>query len=98
MAYEETLAAVDLFSRLNKSDLTRIAKAVVPRQYSPGEAIVTEGDQAVAFYIITKGKVEVRKGEKPVNTLGAGESFGEMALLDGYPRSTSVFALEETEA
>ena len=97
MPYEDALAAVDLFSRLNKSDVTRIAKAVVPRTYSEGDVIVKEGDQAVAFYIITKGKVEVRKGEKPVNTLGAGESFGEMALLDGYPRSTSVFALEDTD-
>jgi CRP-like cAMP-binding protein len=97
MAYEDVIAQVDLFSRLAKDDLARIAKAVVPRTYPPGDQIVKEGDQAVAFYIITKGKVDVRKGEKSVNTLGAGESFGEMALLDGYPRSTSVFALEDTE-
>src|SRR3972149_8901632 len=97
MPYEDELAAVDLFSRLNKSDVTRIAKAVVPRTYSEGDVIVKEGDQAVAFYIITKGKGEGRKGGKPVNTLAAGESFGEMALLDGYPRSTSVIALEDTD-
>lgn len=97
MAYEDVLAAVDLFSGLQKNDLERIARAVVPRSYSPGDQIVKEGDQAVAFYIITKGKVEMRKGEKAVNTLRAGESFGEMALLDGYPRSVSVYALEDTE-
>lgn len=97
MAYEEVIAGVDLFSGLEKSDLERIARAVVPRSYSPGDQIVKEGDQAVAFYIITKGKVDVRKGDKSVNTLSAGESFGEMALLDGHPRSTSLYALEETE-
>ena len=97
MAYEEVLANVDLFSGLEKGDLERIARSAVPRSYAPGEQIVKEGDQAVAFYIITKGKVDVRKGDKSVNTLGAGESFGEMALLDGYPRSTSLYALEETD-
>ena len=97
MGHEDTLASVYLFSGLERSDLERMAKTAVPRAYSKGEVIVKEGDQAVAFYVITKGKVEVRKGDKPVNTLGAGESFGEMALLDGYPRSTSVIALEDTE-
>jgi CRP-like cAMP-binding protein len=97
MAYEDVLAAVDLFSGLEKNDLERIARAVVPRSYSAGDQIVKEGDQAVAFYIITKGKVDVRKGDKSVNTISAGNSFGEMALLDGYPRSVSVYALEDTD-
>jgi CRP-like cAMP-binding protein len=97
MAHEDVLANVDLFSGLEKADLERIARSAVPRSYAAGEQIVKEGDQAVAFYIITKGKVDVRKGDKSVNTLGPGESFGEMALLDGYPRSVSLYALEDTD-
>ncbi len=97
MAYEELLASVELFSGLDKSDIARIAKAVVPRKYAAGEAVVKEGEQAVAFYVIVKGKVAIRKGDTQINTLGPGEPVGEMSLLDGYPRATSVVALEDTE-
>jgi CRP-like cAMP-binding protein len=95
MGYEETLKNVPLFSGLAKSDLERLAKVVVPRSYGKGEAIVKEGEQAVAFYVIVKGKVDIKKGEETINTLGAGDPFGEMALLDGHPRATSVIASED---
>ena len=94
MAYEGQLRNVWIFSQLEPSDIARIARVVVPRKYSKGETIVEEGGQAVAFYVILSGKVEIRKGGTTLNTLGAGEPVGEMALLDGYPRSTSVVAVE----
>ncbi len=97
MPYEETLASVPLFSRLEAADLKRLGKAVVPRTYKSGDEIVKEGEQAVAFYVIVSGKVGVQKGGTQLATKGAGEPFGEMALLDGFPRSTSVIALEDTE-
>ena len=95
MGYEDTLSSVPLFSGLEKSDLARLAKVVVARSYRKGEAIVKEGEQAVAFYVISKGKVEIQKGGKTLNTLGPGEPFGEMALLDGYPRATTNVAAED---
>jgi CRP-like cAMP-binding protein len=97
MAYEEQLAKVWIFSKLDQSDLQRIAKAVVPRTYKKGETIVSEGEQAVAFYTITSGRVEVTKGGERLTTMGPGGSFGEMALLDGHPRSASLVAVEDTE-
>ena len=97
MSYEEQLAKVWIFSNLEKSDLERIAKVVVPRTYGKGEEIVKEGEQAVAFYVITSGKVRVTKGGELLNELRPGNSFGEMALLDGYPRVATVTALEDTE-
>jgi len=97
MPYEETLASVPLFSRLERSDLERLGKTAVSRKYKKGEAIVKQGEQAVAFYVIFKGRVQVMKGDKELAQKGAGESFGEMSLLDGYPRSTTVVALEDTE-
>jgi CRP-like cAMP-binding protein len=97
MAYEDDLAKVWIFSKLERSDLQRIAKAVVPRTYKKGEMIVQEGERAVAFYAITSGKVEVTKGGTPLSTMGPGGSFGEMALLDGHPRSASLVAVEDTE-
>lgn len=97
MAYEEQLAKIWIFSKLEKSDLERIGKVIVARTYAKGEGIVKEGEQAVAFYVIIGGKVEVTKGGELLNTLGAAECFGEMALLDGYPRVASVRAVEDTE-
>jgi CRP-like cAMP-binding protein len=97
MAYEKEIKGVPLFSELDDADIKRIGKVVVPRTFAKGSAIVSEGEQAVAFYIILKGKVEVRKGSNALATLSNGEAFGQYSLLDGYPRSTNVVALEDTE-
>lgn len=102
MNTEDTLAKVPLFSQLSRKDLKRLARGTVSRRFSKGDVIVKEGDQAIAFYMISSGRAEVVKGKqgsKPrvLNKLGPGEFFGEMALLDGYLRSASVRALEDTE-
>jgi CRP/FNR family transcriptional regulator, cyclic AMP receptor protein len=92
---------VDLFSQLTRKDLTRLARAVVVRNYKKGETIVKEGEQAVAFFIIANGRVEVVQatGSKTqrLAELHAGDCFGEMALLDGGPRSATARALEDTQ-
>jgi CRP/FNR family transcriptional regulator len=97
MGYEDVLASVALFSHVEKADIARMAKSVVPRSYKAGDTIVKQGEAAVAFYVIVSGKVAITKGDEQLNTLGAGEPVGEMALLDGLPRSTNVIALEDTE-
>ncbi len=101
MAHEEALAAVPLFSQLTRKDLSRLGRAVVERKYKSGETIVKEGEQAVAFFMITKGKVEAiagaGKNATKLNELGAGSVFGEMALLDGMPRVATVKAVTDTE-
>jgi CRP-like cAMP-binding protein len=102
MAHEEELAAVPLFAQLSRKDLSRLGRAVVERKYKRGETIVKEGEQAVAFFIISKGKVEVTQGSagkktQKLNELGGGQMFGEMALLDGMPRQATVKAMEDTE-
>ena len=101
MPHEDELASVPLFSQLSRKDLVRIGRAVVERHYKKGETIVKEGDQAVAFFMVVKGKVEVARGIGPkkqkLNDLGPGSVFGEMALLDGGPRVATVRAIEETE-
>jgi CRP-like cAMP-binding protein len=73
---------------------------VVERSYKKGETIVKEGEQAVAFFIVTNGKVEVSAGSaakrQKLNELGPGGVFGEMALLDGGPRVATVKAIDDT--
>ena len=97
MPHEEQLAAVPLFSQFSRKDLSRLGRAAVERSYKKGETIVKEGEQAVAFFVITEGKVEVIKGSsknpQKLNELTKGAVFGEMALLDGGPRSVTIKAL-----
>ena len=102
MPHEDSLAAVPLFSQLSRKDLSRLGRAVVERKYKKGETIVKEGEQAVAFFMITKGKVAVSRGGKnkngqPLAEFGSGQVFGEMALLDGMPRDATVKAVDDTE-
>lgn len=101
MPHEDALRNVQLFSQFANKDLTRLGRAVVERTYKKGETIVKEGEQAVAFFIITSGKVEVTqsassKKSQTLDTLGPSATFGEMALLDGAPRAATVKAIEDT--
>jgi CRP-like cAMP-binding protein len=102
MGHEEALRNVPLFAGLESSDLQRLGRILVPRQYEAGEVIIKEGDEAVGFFVLSSGKVRVVKDlgggkEQTLATLTPGEFFGETALLDGYPRTASVEAVEKTE-
>ena len=101
MPHEDQLAAVDLFAQFTRKDLTRIGRAVVERKYKKGETILKEGEQAVAFFVLFKGKVEVTKGagakKQKLAVLAPGSVFGEQALLDGEHRDATVTALDDVE-
>jgi CPA2 family monovalent cation:H+ antiporter-2 len=64
-----------------------------PRTAEPGERLFRAGDAADGVYFISKGAVEVSVAGRQL-TLGAGEVFGEMALISGQPRSADVTALD----
>jgi nucleotide-binding universal stress UspA family protein len=98
----ELLAKAPLFAALSQEDLEDIAETARIRTYQSGEVIVREGEVATGCFIIASGRVEVVRGEQSshptiLTRLGAGEFFGEMAVIDDHPRSASVRALEETE-
>jgi CRP-like cAMP-binding protein len=100
MGGEEMLVNVPLFAGFSSADLKRLARNLYPRQHQAGELILKEGEEAVGFYIVSSGQVEVVKNiggpkEAVLATLGPGDFFGETALLDGYPRTASVRALED---
>ena len=93
---------LDLFFERNLVQLKVFRTEKVDRaHYEPGEAIVSQGEIGDRFYVIAKGRVEVVREHDGallrLATLGAGEHFGEVALMKDLPRNASVKALEPTD-
>lgn len=101
MDLEATLKSVPLLSGLDRKTLERLAVHAKRRTYAPGERIVTQDAPASALYVILRGKVTVERGHgdplERIGDLGAGDFFGELALIEEHPRTATVTAAEETE-
>jgi potassium-dependent mechanosensitive channel len=82
-----------LFEGMSSRHLRRIPARA--KRYGPGETIVRAGDPGNAFYVVLDGQVRVDRPNGTAVVLTAGESFGEMALLDGAPRSADITAVGE---
>jgi CRP-like cAMP-binding protein len=93
-----TLAEVPLFAGLPKRHLRRIAKLAHVRRFAPGSAMVRAGDSGRSFFVLLDGRAKVVRTGGRTRRLGAGDFFGEMALLDGAPRSAGVVAEGEVLA
>jgi CRP-like cAMP-binding protein len=98
----ELLARVPLFSGLESEDLARLAEASRVQTFPPATSIVEMGEPGRSLYLVTEGEVAVlypsRETEFELARLGPGEFFGEMALLNDKPRSTTVRSLGEVSA
>ena len=102
MNVTELFSKVPLFEGVAPEDRVALARAATVRTYRRGETIVEQGQPGDAFYVVVKGRVAVAivapdGREVVLNSLGEGEHFGEMALLDDAPRSASVIAQEKSE-
>jgi CRP-like cAMP-binding protein len=88
----ESLVRVPLLSNLPEPDRDAIARLFTERTFAPGETVTKEGADAAAFYLIESGTATVTVGGAFRRTLGAGDHFGEIALIDGRARSATVTA------
>jgi CRP/FNR family cyclic AMP-dependent transcriptional regulator len=96
----ELLSKISLFAALQPSYLRRIAALGVEEDYDAGALIFKEGDQGDRMYLILSGAVRIGRqlpgvGEEALAILRAGTHFGEMALIDDFPRSADARAHEE---
>jgi CRP/FNR family cyclic AMP-dependent transcriptional regulator len=88
----ETLGGVPLFQRVKPKELKKLAERMQERTFSEGDMITTEGKSGVGFFVIEDGNATVSIEGKIVRTLGPGEYFGEVALIDNRPRSATIVA------
>jgi len=90
------LVSTPLFDGLDSSERADVVRIMEVRRLQEGEQIFKEGDPGDAWYVVFEGEARVVKDEygvrRDVATLGSGTCFGEMAILDGSPRSASVEA------
>jgi CRP-like cAMP-binding protein len=98
----QTLRKVNLFETLLDQELTTVKGLCRPETAAKNAVIFKEGDAGDRCYIIMKGEVRISKfipniGEEALTVLKPGEYFGEMALIDNYPRSAHAIANTDVE-
>ena len=88
----ERLRNIPLLAGLTESDLERCAGLFQETEILAGSAMAKEGDFAYKFFIVLDGDLEVQRHFEHVATLGAGDFFGEMGLIEGKRRNARVIA------
>ena len=88
----EILAQIGLFNGVPPSHLKRVVAIGVEETYATGAKVFEEGEVGDKLYIILEGKIRISRevsgmGEEALAVLGPGDAFGEMALIDDFPRS-----------
>jgi CRP/FNR family cyclic AMP-dependent transcriptional regulator len=98
----EQLSKLSIFQKLSAGEIAKLGSIVTRKTYAPDAAVVFEGDPSDSLYVLLSGSAKVHVTseagqEKILKMLGPGEMFGELAMLDGHPRSATVTTLEPTE-
>jgi protein phosphatase len=92
----ELLRRIPLFSGFDKRRLQRLGMLADEVDVAAGERLMQQGESGTDMMIIVSGSVAIERGGERLNTLGPGDFFGEIALIDGGPRTATVTAEEAT--
>jgi CRP-like cAMP-binding protein len=89
----DLIRGVRLFADLDDRSVDRLAGEFIERTFDSGQAIATEGESGLNFFLVDSGEATVSVHGHPVGAIGPGASFGEVALVDKSARSATVTAL-----
>lgn len=90
--FTEILKTVPLFASCTKKELSSVAAVAKDVHFSEGHVICREGDTGIGLHVVVEGETKVQIGGRTKRRLGPGAFFGEIALLDGGPRTATVIA------
>jgi len=90
--WAEVLSSVPLLAALSQRQRRKVAETARIRRFTAGTPLIVNGQAASELFVILEGKVSVAIPERSPLPMGAGTFVGELALLDGGPRSGSVVA------
>ncbi len=98
----ELVRAVPIFGDLDENEIKKVAEIGINRKFSKNGIVFLEEEEGAALFIIISGKVKIVRtdddgGEVILSILGSGDFFGEMAILDGLPRSATVVSIDNSE-
>lgn len=88
----DTLSRVPLFAELEPEELQLLADAMRERTFHAGEDVTVEGTPGDGFFVVDSGEAQVLVEGQPRGTVGAGDYFGEIALLMGSDRTATITA------
>lgn len=88
----DLIRGISIFADLDNAAIAQLASDFIEREFSAGDAIATEGEGGLNFFVVESGTADVSVGGNTVGTLGPGASFGEVALVDKSARSATVTA------
>jgi CRP/FNR family cyclic AMP-dependent transcriptional regulator len=91
----ELLQRVPLFKGLSEKQLRNLSSEFTERQFTEGQELTAEGAGGAGFFVIESGTAEVTVEGETRGTLGAGEYFGEIALIDGGTRTATITATSD---
>jgi CRP-like cAMP-binding protein len=92
----DRLKHVPLFQSLDRKEIDQLAKLATEQHYKAGTTIVNDGAAGHGLYIVVDGEVSVVKDGRVLARFRSGDFFGEMAVLDGGPRTAAVQADSDT--
>jgi hypothetical protein len=92
----ERLRSIAMFAPLPAPTLESLASSLTRLQVGAGETVFRQGDAGDRFYIVDSGEVEIEIDGRAANVLGAGDYFGEIALLRAIPRTATARARKES--
>ncbi len=92
----ELLTQVPLFADVPRDVLVRLADLAGAADVPAGSALTHEGRHEGYFFVVESGSVRIERGGRLINTLGPGDFFGSIALVDAGPRTATAIAAEPT--
>jgi CRP/FNR family transcriptional regulator, cyclic AMP receptor protein len=91
-ASPEALRKVPLFADLDNNELEQIASSMRERRFEPGDTVTQEGAGGVGFFVVEEGQADVTVGGESKGSIGPGDYFGEIALINESPRTATLTA------